>query len=258
MNISDLSVLLVEPTRTQAQVITGFLEQMGTTLVQVATTGQEALAMVLSEGSDLVISSMHLPDMTGAELLDAIRQDEAAMATPFVLISSETQYRYLEPVRQAGVTGIISKPFHPAKLEQILRIAVETTDPLPNVGELKVLVVDDSLASRRFISMSLDRMGFEEITQAVDAFDAIEKLKTNYFDLIITDYNMPEMHGLELIKFIREESNQSSVPILMVTSDANKSVLAGVQREGVVSVCHKPFVATAMQGLIGSLLAESD
>lgn len=73
-------------------------------------------------------------------------------------------------------------------------------------------------------------------------------------DLVITDYNMPEMDGRELIEYIRTQSWQAEVPILMVTSEQNMGRLAAVERAGVSAICDKPFEAGSVRRLISDAL----
>jgi len=79
-------------------------------------------------------------------------------------------------------------------------------------------------------------------------------LANNFFDLVVTDYNMPEMDGKELTEYIRNHSQQASIPILMVTSEASHSHLAGVKQSGVSAMCDKPFEPSMVKSLIRSIL----
>jgi len=80
-------------------------------------------------------------------------------------------------------------------------------------------------------------------------------IQQQYFDLVVTDYNMPEMDGRELTEYIRTQSWQSSVPILMVSSESNESRLAAVTQAGVSGVCDKPFEPAMVRGLLQKMLS---
>jgi len=131
-----------------------------------------------------------------------------------------------------------------------------SADGMPNVeGEaLRVLVVDDSLASRRHLHRLLTELGIERITEAADGKEAVALLEQAMVDLVITDYNMPEMDGRELTEYIRTQSWQAEVPILMVTSEQNMGRLAAVERAGVSAICDKPFEAGNIRRLISDAL----
>jgi two-component system chemotaxis response regulator CheY len=86
------------------------------------------------------------------------------------------------------------------------------------MASMKILIVDDSITIRRIIANALKTVGFPETVEAVNGKDALEKLTTNKIDFIITDWNMPEMNGLDLIKEVRANPLYSSMPILMITT----------------------------------------
>lgn len=203
---------------------------------------------------------MHLPDMTGTDLLQAIRNGQHHADTPFMLISSETHYRYLEPIRQAGAIAILPKPFELEQLRTGLYSTLDYFDPgalqTNSIAheDLNVLLVDDSGLSRRHIANILRSMGIENITEAENGQQAFELVLANFYDLIVTDLNMPEMDGKELVEQVRQNSQQSSVPILMVSSEQNQSRLAVVQQAGVSAICDKPFEAKNIKQMIERML----
>lgn len=260
LSITDLAITVVEPSSTQWLFIKKQLEEMGVTRADCFKSGQEALDDMRNFQPDLVISAMHLPDMTGTELVQAIRNDAALEAIPFMLISSEDSDYYLEPIRQAGVIALLPKPFKTGDLKRALYSTLEFIEPDRagleeiNLEDLEVLVVDDSSTARKHISRVLNNLGMERITLAVNGREAVEILNKQFFDLIVTDYNMPEMDGKELAKHVREKSTQRTIPILMVTSEASHSHLAGVKQSGVSAMCDKPFEAAEVKKLIINIL----
>jgi two-component system chemotaxis response regulator CheY len=261
VSLTDLSVLLVEPSHMQAGLVCRMLEHQGIRDVRVLDTAQAALA-ALTEGttdSSVVISSLYLPDMAGTDLVTAMRADEALEAVPFILISSETRPQVLEPIRQSGACSIVSKPFSEQQLSRALFAAADYLNPpadldLAEVEGMRVLIVDDSLASRHHLRRLLEELGIERITEAADGRAAVAILADTMFDLVITDYNMPEMDGRELTEYIRTQSWQAEVPVLMVTSEQNMGRLAAVERAGVSAICDKPFEAGSIRRLISDAL----
>ena len=123
------------------------------------------------------------------------------------------------------------------------------------LNELKVLLVDDSLMARKHISRVLKNLGIENITEAENGREAVEILERSFFDMVFTDYNMPVMDGEELTRYIREKSMQSSIPVLMVTSEENGSRLAAVQQAGVSGICDKPFDTDTVMKMIQDIRA---
>lgn len=260
LSIKQLEILLVEPSGTQHRIIEDYLTQLGAGQLQWTDGGRKALDQMRAHPPDLVISAMHLPDMTGTELVQQMRRDDSLLDTAFMLVSSETGIRYLEPLRQAGVIAILPKPFN---LEQLSKSLLATLDYLQpdqlqlkqfSPDELHVLIVDDSFTSRRIIRQMLERMGVEQFTEAENGQQAIEQIEQNFFDLIVTDYNMPEMDGEQLSQFIRQRSAQQSVPVLMVTSETDRNRLAGIARSGVSAIFDKPFTIDTLRSTIERVL----
>ncbi|HET7796542.1 MAG TPA: response regulator, partial [Nevskia sp.] len=163
--LSSLVVFLVEPSPTQAKVITAELKGVGIVHVRVFGSGGELLAAMRESRPDLVVSALYLPDMTGTDLVGAIRGRGDSEEVAFILISSETRPQALEPVRQAGVCGIVPKPF---SREQLLTALATTLDFLRQDDDLvreidgenlRVLLVDDSPSARRFTRHVLSNLG---------------------------------------------------------------------------------------------------
>ena len=243
----------------QAGLVTRMLQHQGVRSIHTVGEGHAALA-ALSESQEgwVVISSLYLPDMAGTDLVMAMRDDEALEAVPFILISSETRPQVLEPVRQSGACSIVAKPFNEQQLSRALYAAADYLNPpddidAADIENLRVLLVDDSMASRRHILRLLAELGITRVVEAENGKAAVALLQETMVDLVITDYNMPEMDGRELTEYIRTQSWQNTVPVLMVTSEQNMGRLAAVERAGVSAICDKPFEA----GSIRKLIAES-
>ncbi|MEW5056828.1 hypothetical protein A9Q80_02180 [Cycloclasticus sp. 46_83_sub15_T18] len=254
---SDLNVLIVEPSGTQQRIIERELNSLSINNVDCVSNAQEALTYISEGAPDLVLSAYYLSDMTGNELLHTLREDKANQAICFVLVSSVTDIRQLDSIRQAGVVAILPKPFAAADLAVALKTTINHLNPeeLRELDDLKILLVDDSKLARKHIVRTLRSMGLEHITEAVNGREAVTLLDDTMFDLIVTDYNMPEMDGRELSAYIREQSSQTSVPIIMVTSEHDSNRLAAVQQAGVSAICDKPFDPENVRQLIQQLVS---
>ncbi len=123
-------------------------------------------------------------------------------------------------------------------------------------ANMKILIVDDFSTMRRIIKNILREIGYTNVEEADDGSTALEKLKAGSFDFVVTDWNMPIMPGIELLKSIRQDSRLKDTPVLMVTAEAQKeNVLAAVQA-GVSNYIVKPFTAAALKERIDSILAK--
>ncbi|MEH6628687.1 MAG: response regulator [Motiliproteus sp.] len=259
---SELSILIVEPSSFQQKVICKELEDAGCQTIDTAKTIAEALSFLHSYSADLVISAMYLADGDGVQLVSEMRSSEALGEIPFMLISSERRPDHIEPIKQAGSVAILPKPFCHEDLEKALEATLAFIDPeeldLENydVDQLQVLVVDDSDFSLKHIARALENIGVKKIVMAHDGNEALAKIEEQEFDLIFTDFNMPNMDGEQLTQHIREHSSQPYVPILMVTSEQNETRLSGVRRAGVNAICDKPFSPDKMKSLMVNLLSQ--
>jgi len=257
IDLNDLNILIIEPSRAQQHYIERELNTLGIDKVDCVSTAKDAMEYILMGAPDLILCAYYLSDMTGSELLETIRKDEANHEICFVLVSSVTDIKQLDDIRQAGVVAILPKPFSASDLTLALKSTLHHLNPeeLTNLEDLEILLVDDSALARKHIIRTLNGMGFENITQAENGREAVGLLDETMFDLIVTDYNMPEMDGRELSAYIREQSSQTTVPIIMVTSEQDSSRLAAVQQAGVSAICDKPFDPENVRQLIQQLIS---
>jgi CheY-like chemotaxis protein len=248
-------VLLVEPSRTQANIIRKFLQELGTDTVLVAPTGRKALEMMRAGRPRAVVAAMHLDDMTGAELLQAMRGEAALADVGFVLITSSQAGTPLETVRAAGTahTALLAKPFDRDKLGQALT-AVAAAPPAAVAGAfagLRVLVVDDSLFARHRMREALAGLGVRHLTEAADGAEAAALVAREDFNLVVTDYEMPGMDGRELTVRIRQ---RSTVPVLLMTAVEDPAALEALRRAGVTDICGKNARPEVVRGIIERML----
>jgi two-component system, chemotaxis family, chemotaxis protein CheY len=112
-----------------------------------------------------------------------------------------------------------------------------------NMGkkEIEILVVDDHGATRTLISVLLQRLGYDNISVARDGMEALEKLRTRKYDLILSDWDMPEIDGLSLWNKIREDSTLQGIPLIMVTAINEVEMVRKALSEGIADYMVKPI-----------------
>lgn len=108
---------------------------------------------------------------------------------------------------------------------------------------MKVLVVDDFATMRRILRNILKQIGFKNIIEADDGKSALKELKKEKVDLILCDWNMPEMSGIELLKNIKSDNELKGIPFVMVTAEAQKDNIVDAVKSGVSNYIVKPFTA---------------
>ncbi|HUI29098.1 MAG TPA: response regulator [Candidatus Acidoferrales bacterium] len=112
---------------------------------------------------------------------------------------------------------------------------------------MKFLVVDDSQTMRRIVNNALKSLGYDDIIEAEDGKDAITKLYVDKIDFIITDWNMPNMSGLEFTKAVRSEEQFAELPILMVTTRGMKEDVMEALKAKVNNYIVKPFTPQVLK-----------
>lgn len=122
--------------------------------------------------------------------------------------------------------------------------------------DMKILIVDDFSTMRRIIKNILRQLGFTNVQEADDGATAWPKIQAEDFDLIVTDWNMPKMSGLELLKAIRSDEDLKDLPVLMVTAEALKENIIEAVKAGVSNYIVKPFTAETLQEKLQKIFDE--
>ena len=120
---------------------------------------------------------------------------------------------------------------------------------------MKVLAVDDSATMRRIIKNQLKQSGIEDVDEAENGREALTLLGRGQYDLLITDWNMPEMSGIDFIRTVRSMPDIKDTPVLMVTTNAAKDDIVEALKAGVNSYVVKPFTPDTMKEKIEAVLA---
>lgn len=112
---------------------------------------------------------------------------------------------------------------------------------------MKILVVDDFSTMRRIVKNILKQVGYENVEEAEDGVQAYAKLKNGSFSFVISDWNMPNLDGLGLLKMVRNDPNLKELPILMITAEAEKDKVLEAIKAGVNNYILKPFTAEVLK-----------
>jgi two-component system chemotaxis response regulator CheY len=120
--------------------------------------------------------------------------------------------------------------------------------------DMKFLVVDDFATMRRIIRNLLKELGFTNIDEADDGIAALAKLKGGGFDFVVSDWNMPNMTGIELLRAIRDDEALMHLPVLIVTAEAKKENIVEAAHAGASGYVVKPFTAATLDEKINKIL----
>ncbi len=123
-----------------------------------------------------------------------------------------------------------------------------------------VLIVDDSSPMRSVIKKTIKISGFDvgEVFEAANGVEALEVLKDNWVDVVVTDYNMPEMDGLQLIEEMKKDELMASVPVVVVTTEGSKQKIEMFMEKGASDYVQKPFTPEQIKDKLSRILGEPE
>lgn len=119
--------------------------------------------------------------------------------------------------------------------------------------DMKILIVDDFSTMRRIVKNLLRDLGFTNTSEADDGITALPMLQGGKYDFLVTDWNMPGMQGIDLLKAVRADPNLASLPVLMVTAESKKDQIVEAAQAGVNGYVVKPFTATTLKEKIDKI-----
>lgn len=124
---------------------------------------------------------------------------------------------------------------------------------MPADLNMKVLIVDDMATMRRIVKNILKQIGFGDIQEAENGQEGLDKLRADTYGLVVSDWNMPVMTGIDMLRAIRADEKLKAIPVLMVTAEAQQANLVEAVQAGVSNYIVKPFTAETMQEKLGKI-----
>jgi len=125
---------------------------------------------------------------------------------------------------------------------------------MSNPTDLKFLIVDDFSTMRRIVRGLLKEMGCQNTEEAEDGVVALGMLKASKFDFVVSDINMPNMNGFDLLKAIKTDDNLKHLPVLMVTAEARKEDIVRAAQDGAAGYIVKPFTKATLEDKVQKIL----
>lgn len=124
--------------------------------------------------------------------------------------------------------------------------------------DLKILVVDDFATMRRIVRNLLKENGLDKVEEAEDGAIALNKLQTQQFDFVVTDWNMPNMTGIQLLQAIRANPKLAAIPVLMITAEAKKENIIAAAQAGASGYIVKPFTGQTMHEKLAKIFDKAN
>jgi len=220
--------------------------------VMSAMDGLEALEMARQRSPDLVITDIEMPRMDGFAVCSAIKTDPDLSHVPVLICSALGEATDLERGFDAGADDYLIKPVIPEEL--ITRVKQLFSGTMPASRE-RLLVVDDSPALRHYVADCLARQGFE-VSTAENGRVGLEKAFALKPALIVSDYEMPEMTGFELVHALKRNPETRNIPVIMLTARESRRDMAQMRAAGASAYLVKPFAQDKCVAMVERTLAE--
>lgn len=224
-------ILIVDDFKTQRSFLINIVQENGFHFLT-ATNGKEAIELLTIESVDLILTDLEMPIMDGMEMLKQVKQSSKLKSIPVIMISSNLEMK--AAAENAGLFAFVHKPFDRKQLIKHIHHALGESNV---VNQYRVLLVDDVSIQTDIWEKVLEMPTFT-YEKAHNAQEALNKLRSNTFHAILTDYMMPNVDGERFIRKIKQMSEFKDIPVFVITSK-NEIVENGML--GAERVFQKPF-----------------
>ena len=240
-----------------------------------ARNGADGLAVAARERPDLIILDYNMPVMGGVKMLQLLRGDAELKRTPVIMLTSESSAANVATVARLGVRDYVNKPFKDdvllAKVARVIplvaRAATEEqaetskrrpakshtelaegfAKPAATLQQASVLVVDDSATMRLSMIGALRDLGFYNIKEAKNGRQALELARSESFDLMLLDMEMPEMNGMEALLALKSDPKLSGLPVIVISAADQLETAVKCIEAGAEDYLPKPFNPTLLR-----------
>ncbi len=235
--MSPVKILLVDDNQDFLDSTRDYLEDLGNIeIVGTLTSGEKAIDIIQKPLPDLILLDLVMPGIDGLTTARVIKTSFPEVH--IILLTMHDIDEYREAAREAGADAYVVKSEMFDTLPPLIEDIRQTVSE--EVPMLNILIVDDSPTMRKMIKTSLGPLR-AEFGEASNGLEAIEKLSIQAYDLMTLDLNMPDMHGLEVAKFVRNIEAYRSLPILIISTRSDEDTQETAHEIGANSYLTKPF-----------------
>lgn len=217
-----------------------------------AENGSEALNVIAISHFDLIITDYQMPEMDGVTLCQELKKCSSTRSIPVLMLSNFDAAKDINRGFQAGATAYLSK--HEAR-EQLLLTAERILTKSQFQMEQLILIVDDSSSIRQLVVEGLSHYGFKTM-EAKNGLEALQCISKQCPNLILTDINMPKMDGFSLCQEIKSRPDLATIPIVVMSVNADRAHMGRMACQGVSSYIVKPFNVDELLIVINTLLSD--
>lgn len=252
MPMKEVSAIIIDDNQEFLDFAEAYIESIGgIRVIAKASTGEEGLEYARNLRPDLALVDLAMPGMNG---FSVTRELKALPSPPVVIVV--TMYdddEYRKEAKEAGADAFVTK----AELDLKLASVIKNVFPRGE-GMKRILIVDDSPTMRKMIMASLLPLGKIIFHEAGNGLEAIEQLALHSINLVSLDLNMPDMHGLEVLKFIKSHQSYRSIPVIVVTTKGDDVSRQEVLAMGATALVAKPFEPGSLAQLVEAILSKGD
>jgi len=287
---NNMSILVADKNDSMVATIQRELRKSGYTKLISAKDGSKAWSLLNDYDVSLAIVDFALDNISGIELAQQAKKSEELFAVPFLITAVASDMKYLSPGVVQDIAGVLLKPFSLVslmkKVESILtanskeKATQEVSDSAqnevgndtPSMGiqnpvlfdserdkyeKLKVLVADDSSTMLSAVKGWLEKLGFVSICTAKNGEEAWNTFKKeNNFDLIVSDWKMPKMSGVDFLDKVRADNQLSEVPFILVTSEATVDSILEAGRHKATGYITKPCNIEQLSAVLRKIIMQ--
>ncbi len=227
-------------------------------IVGKASSGEQALKMLNEQRPDLVLLDIAMPGLNGLETAKKIK--EGTTVPKIIILTLYENAEYRDVAKTLSLDGFISKTDFGTKLYPLIqefKLEKQAYGRNKEKSMKTILLVDDSSTMRRMVKASLQSIPHTDFREAANGLEAIEKVAIEPVSLMVLDLNMPDMHGLEVLKFLRSHEKYKSLPVIVLTTRGDETSRDAALAAGATLYWTKPFnpgdFNTRVRQLLGGL-----
>ena len=239
-------ILIVDDDAINLKMAEYILQKNANYEVHTARSGQETLELLQRESYDLILLDIDMPEMNGIQTLEQIRQNPDWADLKVIFLSASALRKDMANAIRLGALDFVKKPFFPEELMERVSIALQVE------GRDEILVVDDDKMCLMFAKKMLGTK--YQVDTASSADEALEYLREKTPDLILLDFHMPEINGLEALQKIKAIRGKESIPVVFLTADSSQETEIEIFKAGAMDFITKPFVADVVIQRINRIL----
>lgn len=257
MTVESQHILVLSDDSTRREAVTARLTRAG---FRIATMAESADALLLAKDQrfDLVIADYCLPDSPGADFVRLLRDCDGHEQIPAILLAGSVSELDPKHLPKELPVLLLARPHHMEQLaEAVSKCLAKKVAENATSEQKRILVADDSRSTLTVIRFVLGKAGYH-VTTAVNGREAWNQLERNAFDLLLTDYEMPEMDAEMLCRRIKKTARLKDLPIIIL-SGKTEAERQGLREElNVNEILFKPFSPRALTAMVDACLAQPE